>query len=346
MLKSDKAKITKIGILAIIFLLTILILMVALPNPVIKIFYTSKSGKLIFNNYSTEETLKLAEKYKKEGSIKTAYSAYKYVIKKDPNNIKAYIGIADIYMENQNFKEAEKYLKEAESKINFKTEPELKVDLYYTMGLLYSQNFIFEGFKDLDRSIEYFNRALNIKGVGEELKRQYESDIYFQLGNIYFMKGMNKESAEYFQKSLMVDSDYISSYLQLAMVYIKMNDYQKAYDLIEKYKNVAGENEYYLFLMGNYYTERGEYKKALDYIDRASYITSDKFMLYYTYGNYYEKTKDIEKARQYYRKAFEISVYSIELPINQEVIKRLNIDVSDLEEKIMKDKEEKYNWKL
>lgn len=65
---------------------------------------------------------------------KSAYIVYKYVLDEEPNNIKAYIAMADLYGQINNFPEAEKYIDEAELWFSIMRLVEEAIGYHYEIG--------------------------------------------------------------------------------------------------------------------------------------------------------------------------------------------------------------------
>lgn len=73
---------------------------------------------------------------------------------------------------------------------------------------------------------------------------------------------------------------------------------------------------------------------------------SDSSSLYFYYGKYYEAIGDIENARENYKKSFTLAPYAINVYSKQNIIQRLDIDMSDVAEKMEEEKRRDYAREL
>ena len=315
-------------------------------DPLVKwLFVSPKFGKVIFNNYNITDTLQLAKKYVEEGDGKSAFLTYNDVLKKDPNNIEAYVGLADLYGRMYNFKEAERYIDEAEKRITPQTSSEMIADVYYHEAIIYDSTFKYEGYKNTDKAIEYYHKALNSlneNSVNLQYKKEYESFIYFYLGQTYSSIGKEDIALECYKKSMEANPEDKALHYSMGITYIMLKEYEKAYESLLTYQDAFGRNDS-LVGFGYYYTEIGDYRKAKDYLTEAEQIDPSSYRTLFFYGNYYEKINNMIKAKEYYRKAFEMNIYTINDKNIQRTIERLNINVDDLKEQLEEEKEENYN---
>lgn len=167
-------------LIAIVIALGIFLININSKKPIIK-FYLIKpnSSHVIFNNHSTEETLKKAKELVEEkGEIQKGYALYKFILKKDPTNVEVYMGMAYAYGKINNFEKAIEYIKQMEKYMNSSTPPEIAVNAYYIAGIIYSGTTMYEGTKYYEDAIDAFQKALEVQGLKEDVKRRNDSYIY------------------------------------------------------------------------------------------------------------------------------------------------------------------------
>lgn len=96
-------------------------------------------------------------------------------------------------------------------------------------------NIAFEN-EDLDRALEYYDRAVSIDGTCVE--------ALYNLANIYFRKGKFAPAIRYYQASLDLDPDFAESYYNLGLVYYSLNYLDRARGLFEIYAGLDPDSEW------------------------------------------------------------------------------------------------------
>ncbi|KPA11908.1 Tetratricopeptide TPR_2 repeat protein [Candidatus Magnetomorum sp. HK-1] len=148
-----------------------------------------------------------------------AISDYNYVLKENPNNIKAYLGLADIYMEKKEYKRAENICYQAlkrksdSEKINYqlgqifeKTGQYKKSAFFYKQALLknpfsaityydYARILIF--LKDFYTAIDALKRAIDLDPTFAK--------AYNNLGSLYAWNDQIEKACHYISKALQLD---------------------------------------------------------------------------------------------------------------------------------------------
>ncbi|MDF2453075.1 MAG: Signal transduction histidine-protein kinase/phosphatase DegS, partial [Bacteroidota bacterium] len=190
-------------------------------------------------------------------------------IKDSSHTSNMFVNIANIYNQQHNFKQAEKYLTKAiqiASKLNRKTA---LGNVYNTMGILYAENGM------LDSAERFFLLSTQIR---ENLK-DYTTLAwnYNNLGGVYTLLDKPSEGIIYFEKAL------------------KLFEENKNYDGQTSVANNIGE----------LHLKMGNTQKALNYFNysRGLYSqTNNPDNLENLYGNlsdYYSYTGDFKTAKQY-----------------------------------------------
>ncbi|CAF0756407.1 unnamed protein product [Adineta steineri] len=156
--------------------------------------------------------------------------------------------------------------------------------------------------------------------------------IYQQLGVIKYDQGGYKEALSYYEKSLAIYQETLSSnhpdpelaqyYNNIGAVYDSMGDYQKALSYYEKALAIRQEslpsNHSDLGVsynnIGIVYARTGDYPKALSYFEKAVAIQQESLPFnhpdlacsYANIGAVYDSMGDYPKALSYYEKALAI----------------------------------------
>lgn len=341
---------SKIKIIALsVFLVAVLILILSLigKHPILKLFFTSpKNGKVVYSNIGAEDALEFAADFREKGKVVKALIAYDYAIKKDPENIDAYTDIARMYSEIKNFRESKKYIEKAIEKLTPDTLPERAFVTYYGAGVAYYNSTEYEGNASNSKALKYFQNALDISDtIKESDTTQLLSDIYYCMADIYLSEERYDKAAENYIKSLDLEpEDEVINY-SVAVCYIELKDFNKANEYLIKTKNAGKELETLVGYMF-YYTKIGEKDKALEYMMKAEQNYKGNPMLDYYTAYFYEEKGNLDKAKELYVKLFNNNPSSIFILENQKIIEKYNIDVSKIKEKIQKEMEEKYSYKV
>lgn len=293
-----------------------------------------------------EELFTTADRYLKEKRYREAFVIYIYILELAPENLGAYKGLANLYYMVDNYREAEHYIKEAEKRLTSETDPTQVAEVYYMAGSNYIGSYRYEGYKHIDKSVEYLLKALKIaEGLDEETRRLFESHIYFDMGMLYSSLDYDEIALDYFVKCHSANPEDNSLNFALAVTHLCLEEYNPACECLKKYQEVVGKEDIDALLgWGYYYTEIGDYPKALEHLSQAQELDPNyPLLLHYALGRYYEKTTDLEKAKEHYRRWFELDFQRINGIANQKIIQRLDINVDDLWKKMGREMEENYS---
>ena len=78
-----------------------------------------------------------------------------------------------------------------------------------------------------------FEKAIISLEKAIALKNNY-AEAYYNLGNVYNLKGELEKSINMFTKAIDIKSDYFDAYNNLGAVYNLKKDYDKAYQIFKK----------------------------------------------------------------------------------------------------------------
>ncbi|MES2516346.1 MAG: tetratricopeptide repeat protein [Bacteroidota bacterium] len=193
-----------------------------------------------------------------------------YELIKDSANISnALVNVANIYQQKSNFKQSDKYLRQAQ-KIASKLKSKRALgNVYNTMGILYAED------ERLDSAEKFFLLSTEIR----ELMQDYTALAwnYNNLGGIYVLLKKPKQAIVFLEKALAK---------------------------FEQSENFDGQTSVANNL-GELYINDGNYKKALEYFSYSRKLyskTNNPDNLENLYANlsvYYDRTGDIKTAFRY-----------------------------------------------
>ena len=160
-------------------------------------------------------------------------------------------------------------------------EPE-NHNVYKMLSSLEYQN------KDIDKSLEYINKAIEIKNDISEL---------YSIKGFYLHSQKKKDQAiENFNKALKIDSNNIDALLNLGVIFKENNEKQKSINYFNKVTSIdksnfkAFTNKAYLKI------EDRNYEDALIDLNYAISINKRYFNAYLMRGNVYKELKHFDKS--------------------------------------------------
>jgi len=159
----------------------------------------------------------------------------------------------------------------------------------------------------LDRAVEKLEKA---KESGEALGR-----VYYQLSEIYFLKGDVSSSEKYAEISIEKDGSYFPPYNRIYGIMMDRKDYKQAASVIEKYLIADPDEPYALYLLGvHYYKYLNNPEKSLTFFEREIQISKSRDVAaYYLENSYYNvgyinySKNDFIKAYSYFMKAYNLN---------------------------------------
>ena len=147
---------------------------------------------------------------------------------------------------------------------------------YHAMGLLYQKS------QDYNKSLEYFEKTLNINNQLLSKDNIANSKTYSSMGMVYQQMGKKEEALEFYMKSLNLEKkilgknhrDLARSYNSLSLLYFSKKNYRLAYDYTKKAFEIFKHNNHQNFtLLDN--TQRVNYtKKRQYYFNNLLYLTN------------------------------------------------------------------------
>ncbi len=206
-----------------------------------------------------------------EPGLKNAFDALKNYeqIKDTANTANILVNIANVYQQQHNFKQADRYLRQAEATAKLISKKTALGNVYNTLGILYAEH------DQLDSAEKFFLQSTSIREALDD--KTSVAWNYNNLGGLYVM-------LENPQKAIL--------YLEKALVKFKETE------------NLDGQTSVTNNL-GQLYMQTGNSKKALEYYSysRGLYAQTNNpdnlENLYTNLSNYYDETGDLKTAFKY-----------------------------------------------
>ncbi len=207
---------------------------------------------------------------------KKAIKSFQEILEDDSDDLRALGALAQIYLDQKNYKEALKYLLEVERLAPTDVPTKLKV------GLLYYE------LKDFDQAIDRFTQALSLSPANDR--------VSYYLGLLEAQR-KNYESAFNYFKSIPPDSElYKDAVVRSILVLKEMQALPKAISLAqEALKNRQDIPELYEVL-GTLYGREGKYDQAFLILEKGLKKFPNQEKLLFSKGVLLDKAGQFEKS--------------------------------------------------
>lgn len=183
---------------------------------------------------------------------------------------------------------------------------------YYSEGLYY-KNLAAESEKGEDRG-RYIDLAL------EKMHKAAETDdskgrVYFQLSELYYLKGDIAKSEEYANLSIIEDKRFFPPYSRLYSIFMAKKKPVEASELLEKYIQSVPDDPAALYMLGiHYFKYLNNTEKSFSEFEKIMEISKSRDVLpYYLENSCYNagyivySKGDYRKSFQYFRKAYDLN---------------------------------------
>lgn len=198
--------------------------------------------------YEEEEKAIALLENKKSGAL----SAFKRILKKDPDNVSAHFHLALIYLAKKQFEKALYHANRARE-INPK-EP----NVYLNTGAIYKK------MGNVDAAIKFYKKELT--------QNPDSPEVSFNLGNTYFQRRRWKTAAKYFERSFQLGHRVEELIVDLAVCYRKTGQTQEEINLYKNYLKLHPNDGWALENLGAALIDISDYQKALYYLMKAKKI--------------------------------------------------------------------------
>ena len=192
----------------------------------------------------------LADSYEKLGRLDDALKEYKLIVEKiDPNYMRAYYGMGNVYLKKGKPEEAIRYYRKA-----LKMHPKFAL-AYNNLGIAY------DNLGRYDDAIAAYKKA--IKFDPNFVK------AYNNLAIVYAKKGMYKDALSALKRALELDPGYAIGYVNLGRLYTMTGDYGRAEEALRRALKLRPNFAYAYGLLGSVYLGKKEEGKAVSCFRRA-----------------------------------------------------------------------------
>lgn len=221
-------------------------------------------------------------------------------LKKFPENYNINLNLGLLYMDNDDFNNANKYITKAIhiDSNNYKG--------YYNLGLLYLK------YGDYEKSYDNFKIANS--------KNRFNLDTLYNMAYIQFHYKNNIElSKKYLNEIFDITETHKNSYYLMTDILIKENNFSSAEYYISKYIELFSNDIFFYNKIGALFAHQKNYKEALKYWIKYSEFIKDDWRLFNNIGTAYYMLNDYKTALKYLKKAFELNPenINIQLKINE-----------------------------
>lgn len=182
----------------------------------------------------------------------------------------------------------------------------------YSEGLYYKN--LAAGTDNADERGRYIDLAIEkmSSAVDDESAKER---VYFQLSELYYMKGDSEKSEEFARLSIAAEKTYFPPYSRLYTILMTGKKPVEASDLIEKYIQSVPDDPAALYMLGiHYFKYLNDTDKSLSEFEKIIEISRSRDVLpYYLENSYYNagyimySKGDFRKGFQYFRKAYDLN---------------------------------------
>lgn len=303
----------------------------SIPYLYSKIMEVGCMGFLSFLNFGKKKRIKSGLMqgfaYLEHGQYQEALDTFKQVIRLEPDNARAYLGLGEVYLVLGLGQEA---LDAFEHVIRLDPDDAIASIAYCELAQAYLELNPVQYKKALDvceQVIEMAPGFFNIiKGTYDFIKSWEETidfskecvrlnpDVpcnYVELGFAYLRFTYYQEAIEAFKQAVRLDPNYVEAYKGLGLTYHRLGQYQKALDACEqmsiKIIKINPNDADAIFDLGEVYLELGQYQKALDAFEQALKLDPEyELVCLKSLGDTYLKQGQYQKAVDAYKQFIEI----------------------------------------
>jgi len=200
------------------------------------------------------------------------------VVKKSPQKLRGYYGLARAYEETGRYDLAIEYYKGIlQQKVMSRMNSEVFSDIHNSLGLLYCKiGRVDEGIEDFKNAIQinpshvkahnnlglaYLTKGLVDEGI-EELKNAIKTNPYYMkahynLGNAYQIKGLLDEATSEYETAVRLKPDFVPALNDLGVIYFKKGEVDMAIDAFRKAIRIMPDSSEAHYNLGIAYGEKG-----------------------------------------------------------------------------------------
>ncbi len=246
-------------------------------------------------NYTSQDFVMLGKLHEEKGESDKAIDSYKWAIKMDEKNKKAYLALGRLYDRLGYTLEAKELFEIAIHIFSKWSDP-----YRYLAHMAYKE----QNYKSAN---EYFQKMIQINP--KHARAYFFSAICYEFNkeNIRYGEGFKKDLAiTHYQKAIQLDQSLVEAYFNLGHLYAALDEWKKAsdcfFELIKKKPKVAQFHFDFAHALG----KNGQLEQAVREYDTALVLKPGWIDVYYNIGVLYLKYSYHEAARDYFVKVIEL----------------------------------------
>jgi tetratricopeptide (TPR) repeat protein len=280
------------------------------------------------NVFENRELLEKALKYRDNGQIDSCEIMLDKILENDEHNVVANLMKGRIYLLASNYEQSLIYFNKA-----IETDPENSKAIF-NIGMAYNSmndlddavsafdkyielepdnawGYIHAGLismkkYDFERSIEYNNRALNLKG----LDRTSRIIAYSSIGSVY-LRTLEFEKAEfYLKKAKEVNENNSSYWVFKADYHSSQYEYDKSLNAYRMAVSLDGFNPLYFAMYATCLSNLEKFDEAIDYYEKSLELEPNDYHTLFSMARCYAKMEEYEKSTLTFIKAEESDKYN------------------------------------
>ena len=144
------------------------------------------------------------------------------------------------------------------------------------------------------------------QGIFETVvKYKDDASSWFYLANCYDNQDDYLHAVAAYEEVLRLRSSYVDAYKNLAVVYVKNKEPQKAVDTVEKAFEYVKDDYTLYYIAGTAYMALKKFEDALVYLEKALELNPEHSQLYNNLGTCYVTIGNLDKAYESFLKASE-----------------------------------------
>lgn len=159
------------------------------------------------------------------------------------------------------------------------------------------------GYKELK---DYKSAISCFENAGKYMKNK-EISFYVASGVAYGENGQYQQAFEMLNKAKEIDSTSSDPYNNMGLFYSRMKRFDESIAMLNKAMRLSPKDEFPPYNMGNTYAAMGDFKTAITYYQQACSINPKYDLSWVNMGNSYGAMKDYANALTAFKKALEIN---------------------------------------
>jgi len=190
-----------------------------------------------------------------EGQYGVAESFFKEVLSRQPNNLEANFGLAELHVSMGNLRMAEEQYRKI-----LKIAPENR-------KALLSISLLYDAFGEEKQAEERILTALRLYGDNPQV--HYLASRHYLYANNY------TEAETRAKTALSLKENYLDAALLLSEIYLKKGHYEEVIPVIERIAREHNENPLIWYILGVANSKQNRIERSIDYFARALHLNSD-----------------------------------------------------------------------